>query len=336
MRDFFYSFRATCLFVGTVIGAGFATGEEIKLYFNGKGDGSVILSALVFSLMSLVFLLSAKAKEFKLPKFLDYFVRIIRFSVVCLSFVAMCSAGEKIVKDFIGINFGGAILFVLCLFFAEKSSGILANVNFFIVPVIATFTVIVYMLAGKNGIEIDSVSIFPAFLYASMNVFSGGIMLRRIGKNMSAKQSVMSAVLTFLIVGALMICIKKSIESEITSMPLVSVARKFGAGAFAFITVLLSIFTTLLSDVNIMYPEIKRIIKSERVAIFVFFAFAIISSFASFSEVVQKGYPLIGYSGVVYFTYAQITLFLSFLFKKRHERVHTSCKSAKYYGATHN
>lgn len=119
-------------------------------------------------------------------------------------------------------------------------------------------------------------------------------------------------------------------------MPLVSVARKFGVGAFAFITVLLSIFTTLLSDVNIMYPEIKRIIKSERVAIVLFLAFAIISSFASFSEVVQKGYPLIGYSGVVYFTYAQITLFLSFLFKKRHERVHTSCKSAKYYGATHN
>ena len=62
MRDFFYAFKSSCLFVGTVIGAGFATGEEIKLYFGGTDMGSVCLSALFFGVFSALFMIFGKIK----------------------------------------------------------------------------------------------------------------------------------------------------------------------------------------------------------------------------------------------------------------------------------
>ncbi len=336
MRDFFYSFRATCLFVGTVIGAGFATGEEIKLFFKGSGDGTVILSALIFATMSFCFMTLSKIRKLKLPKAVKTLARLVRFLAVCLSFVAMCSAGEKIVYDLFRLRFGGIIIATICLFFAGRESKILGNVNAFIVPVIAVFVMVVYLVADTTSLNFEKISFAPAFLYSSMNIFSGGIMLERIARDMSVKQSALSAVMNFFIVGALMLCIKKSIESEFSSMPLISVAQSSGVGLIAQIVVLLAVFTTMLSDASIIFPEIKKALRKENLAIAVFMAFSAVSSVASFSSVVEKGYPLIGYSGVVYFTYAVVCLLSrGFLFNKSNHGVHSACKGAKYNRTAH-
>lgn len=337
MRDFFYSFRASGLFIGTVIGAGFATGEEIKLYFTGCGDGSVLLSAFLFAVMSLVFMLLGKVKQIKLYKPIEICARIVRFFVIGLSFVAMCSAGEELVKTTLGIKFGGLILLTLCLFFAEKESKILAGINAVIVPIIAIFVITLFICAETDRIELGKVMIMPAFLYATMNIFGGGIMLKKLGKDMSAKQAVISAFITFIIIFVLMLCIKKSVEHDFSSMPLVSVAKGIGVELIAVIVVLLAIFTTMLSDLSIMLPEIKTVYAKEFVYIPIIYVIAFISGETSFSGVVQNGYPIIGYCGIVYLIYAAVVLFASrFLFDKGYNGVHSACKGAKYDGTAHN
>lgn len=337
VRDFLYSFRASGLFIGTVIGAGFATGEEIKLYFTGCGDGSILLSAFIFAVMSLIFLFFGKTTPVKLWKPLEIISRIVRFFVIGLSFFAMCSAGEELIERAFGIKFGGLMLLTACMFFAEKESKFLAGINAVIVPVIAVFVITVFIGAETDVLTLNRAVFAPSFLYAAMNIFGGGIMLKKLGKDMNVKQAVISSIITFVIIFVLMLCIKKSVEHNFSSMPLIGVAKENGMEIIAVVVVLLAIFTTMLSDVSIMIPELKSVFKSDILYYTVLYLTALISGIATFTGVVENCYPMIGYCGVVYTIYAAISLFTrGFLFYKGNNGVHSACKGAKDDGATHN
>ena len=49
MRSFFRALRVAALFVGSVVGAGFATGQEVQLFFGGDGVTSLFVASLFMS-----------------------------------------------------------------------------------------------------------------------------------------------------------------------------------------------------------------------------------------------------------------------------------------------
>ncbi len=325
MRDFLYAFRASGLFIGTVIGAGFATGEEIRLYFMGESDLTVVLSAIFFGLLCTLFLSVGRKAPVKLPPLLNKSKDATSFLVVGISLVAMCSAAEKIVFDAFSLYGGGMATFFLCLMLAKRDNKMIAGVNAFLVPVIIVFTVAIYLACDTARIDIGGANAMPAFLYASMNIFSAGIMLEECGRDMTKRQIKLSAFLTTAIMLALMLCIKKTVEKTGDSMPMLSMANEVGLGVVCSIGVYLAVFTTMLSDVKIMLGGDKSYARG-LLRVGILCAIAFFGSAVCFSDVVREAYPVIGYCGVVSTAYATLRLFGGgLLFKKSNERIHSSC-----------
>ena len=329
MKDFFYAFQSSGLFIGTVIGAGFATGEEIRLYFNNLSDSTVILSSMIFGVFSLLFLLASKKQKPKIPKPLIVVWKIVKFIAVSISLIAMCSAAEEIIYAFLRLRFGGVIIFIVCMLLGEKENSVIAGINALIVPVIVIFITAVYIKGGNKVVEIGKIDFAPALVYSAMNIFGGGLMLDKIGKDMSVKQIVYSTIISFFIMCAMMLCIKKTVESNALSMPLLRVAMDNGMAYIGGIIVIFAIFTTMLSDVNIISCDLKDMAIKKWIRSGLLCALCGVGICVNFSSVVNSLYAYIGYCGVVYVIHATVRLFSrDFLFDKNHYRVHKSGKGA--------
>lgn len=326
MRDFFCSVKASALFVGTVIGAGFATGEEIKAYFCGANLITVIISALIFATSSGIFLFSGKVKELSFPRWLKVVGKTCKIFCVFISLFAMVTAAEEIFFYVLKLHGGGLLTTILCWLLVQKRREGIGIVNLLIVPVIIIFVVVV--LFKNEGFDTSgNLKIIPAFLYACMNLFGAGMMMREEGSKMSVKQILWSAVLSFLAVGLLMVAVRIIVEHGIGSMPLLQVAKNRGVGLLACIVIYLAIFTTLLSDIAILLPDIKKMIKKDKLSVCPLIMTSLLANFFDFSFVVQTFYPIIGICGVFYLGYAiRLTfgVFSQFFLNKCDYGVHSS------------
>ncbi len=337
MKDFFCAFKVSGLFIGTVIGAGFATGEEIRLYFRGQNDLTVVLSALVFALFCALFLFASKKKKPPLKKWIKVVWETAKFLCAGISLIAMCSACEQIIFDATKFRSAGVWLFVVCLFLGNKQNSVLAFINAVIVPLIVIFIIGVYIGADTESLRVATPKLLPAFLYSAMNIFGGGIMLDRMGKVMTAKQILYCTAISFAMMCMLMLCIKKVVETNTLSMPLLCVSKDEGMVFSGVSVVLLAVFTTMLSDVSIMYESLSGVACKKSIRMSVLCVFCVVGVCANFSEIVSTLYPVISYCGVVYILYATVRLIAGdFLFDKYHNCIHCSCQSAKNYGAGHD
>lgn len=324
MRDFFCAFKSSCLFVGTVIGAGFATGEEIKLYFGNTGIGSVCLSALFFGIFSALFMFSGKTNGVKKTKIVTKVWEVISIIAVLISFLGMVTAVEELIFDCFCFRGGGFLTTILCYMIVRKQRS-LGVLNSVIVPIIIALLFAVFIKSGENDETFGKIAVIPSFLYATMNIFTAGMMVKREGRDMSTKQIMISALITTFLVGVLLVCIKITIKHSIDSMPVLSIAKTVGLGACASIVIYLAILTTLLSDVALLIPQFKNIFKSELLIVFFFCALIFCTKFIGFSKIVAIGYPVIGVIGVVSLVYTLITV-RKFFLDKRNDSVHSACK----------
>lgn len=324
MKDFLISAKHSAVFVGTVIGAGFATGEEIKLYFSGCSILSVVISALVFSSLLALFLYVGKIGFLKIKRF-TVVLRIIKVGAVLISVIAMGAAAEDVVWGILGIKGGGVLTLVATFTLALSGSKSLGIVNSIAVPLIVVFIVCIFIRVD-TGVDISGkTSIVSAVGYASMNIFCGGMVVSRSGKEMSSKQIWVSSGFTFLAVSTLMVCIKLCIGSGVGSMPLVGVARNVGLETVAEVVVYLAVFTTMLSNVSLIYRDVKKVLRYD-LGVLVFLVFTVTLSLKiGFSQIVQTGYPVVSFCGVAYVIYALVSLVLQkSFFNKCDDGVHAS------------
>ena len=290
---------------------------------------------MIFALFCALFLFASKKKKPPLKKWMNNVGEIAKFACAGISLIAMCSASEQIISSVIGFKSVGVWLFVICLYFGDKENRILAIINAFLVPIIVVFIIGVYIGAKTTPLDLVKPTVLPAFLYSAMNMFGGGIMLDRMGCKMTTKQICYATLLSFVFMCVLMLCIKKIVETNMLSMPLLCVAKDEGNIFSGISVIMLAIFTTMLSDVSIMY-ETMKMVRKKWMRIIVLCVFCAIGVWADFSKIVSALYPVISYCGVVYIAHATVRLFAGdFLFNKYNDSIHTSSQSAKEYGAGH-
>ena len=329
MREFFYAFRSSAVFVGTVIGVGFATGEEIKVYFGSGSLFSVILSAFFFGVMSTIFMLFGKVEPLKVSKRMNKVASIIKIFVLMISFLAMTAGAEDILYFLTGFKGGGILTFFACYFILKNRYDNLKILNLVIVPIIFILLICVFIKVEyvyKNGKN----EILSSFLYATMNVYSAGMIISEEGKKMSIKQIIMSSMFTTIIIGGLMVCIKLIVNFSFGEMPLLIASKNVGCGTIAGIMIYLAIFTTMLGDIVLIHPQLKNYFKKDVFVLSLFCVAIILAGVIGFSQIVERGYPIIGVCGAGYLVYAVLSLMLSrskFLFKKSNKCVHSSGKS---------
>lgn len=326
--------------IGTMIGAGFASGKEIYLFFGcyGKqGLYGILLSCFLTSLFIYkMFLLLSKHEitsyydflqlllgKFSHSTFLIQVVQaIINLFLLISFFIMVAGFGAYFSQEFsFAPIFGCLILALLCFFtFRKTISGIL-KANTLLIPLLILFICFlgiknIPFLQNYNGIAMMNCSsgnwIIDAILYSSYNsilLFPILITLRNYIKE--KKACLFLAIDTFTIFSLLSLCIFTLLFRLQTPIDNLEIPMLFVANSFGLIyqygyglIILVSIFTSAISA---GYSFLQNF-KNPKAYCFMTFAICLVSIFVSpfgFSSLVSVLYPLFGYLGLL-----QISLLL--------------------------
>jgi len=172
------SFRIGAAFIGTVIGAGYASGQEIMQFFSifgSYGFITLILSGFIFFIAAnSVFKISNNLKVYdynsfvsklcgkKIGLFYDFIITLFLFLGTSIMFSGSC----EVFKAFFNIPkmVGIIIICLLTLLAVFKSLEGLLNVNSIIVPVISSvviFTAFSFLRENSTWQIFDSINIAP-------------------------------------------------------------------------------------------------------------------------------------------------------------------------------
>ena len=286
------AFAYSATFICTIIGAGFASGREIALYFGTLAYPWVLVSAGVLSALAFVFLevgriSDGKPSEFLLGKYayvLDGFIVVSNFIVI----IAMVAGADFIVYDAFGVSFGGVITAIFALTIATRLDK-LKLVNTVLLPVIIVFVTLLFF--NTKAIFGGEASLARPVLYASLNISAGGLILSKCPA-ISRKNSVACAVIIFALLAFLMSAEYFVVRIAPSDMPVLSFARSLHLGAFAQIFIYIAIFTTLASSLTLASGYSTR-----RGALIIFIACPL--ALVGFARFVNFTYPAIGVGGAV-------------------------------------
>lgn len=324
------SFRIGAAFIGTVIGAGYASGQEIMQFFSIFGTYgfiTLLLSGFIFFITAnSVFRISDNLKAYdynsfvsrlcgkKIGFFYDFIITLFLFLGTSIMFSGSC----EVFKAFFNIPkvAGIIIICILTLLAVFKSLEGLFNVNSIIVPVISSvviFTAFSFLKKNNIGQIFDSINItsevspFKAFFfmifYCSYNLVLSLGVLSAFPKDIKSKKVLMLGafiggyvlmILAFLL-NSLILLHMPQILNE--SMPMLYITKSFHP-YFKYALALCiwgEIFSTAVSDVFSLANRISEKKKYSYKAVCTLIVLCSIPlSLFDFKSLVAFFYPLFG------------------------------------------
>lgn len=309
------------IYIGSIIGAGFATGREIMLYFGGKGILSGAVAGLLMGILCGLFLRSAKSFA-KLKNSKSAFLRgicvVVKVALwLCTlaSFVCMVSGCEEIISKTYGIANAGLWTGVFVCFLGICEMSVARKLNAIIVPLIILLLIILFA-QGEKAADIQF-SAKSAIGYCGMNIMTGGYIIAEQEESFNAKQTIfISAVSGIIFALCIAMVYAISIKYKDASMPIWEFAKDRGMSSLSGLIIYLAIFSTLISCAKLVCQE-NSAIKIPRIFSVAFLIiFSLIALRFDFSTIVGISYPIIGYVGIVY-TCFMLLLPIIYAMKKR-------------------
>lgn len=316
------------LIIGSVVGAGLASGQEIAVFFSSAGKFSYVLIFLVSIFLYLVLknlmILSKRAKTNNIKeinrilfknsyKFFDLFLLIGLFIFITANIAGINEIGTIIFKN---INF--PILSILSIFFSLfivlLGISAIKKVNLILMPIVIIFIfyVSIKSLFLKDFICSELLSDFCSFklvfkyiclglFYVSYNmVFSSSLIFEK-SKEFSKKQiKINSFVISISLISLIFIVNLVMLKvSPSTNLPLLYNAflidKSLGL-IFGFV-LWFSILTSLISSLYVLINAFKF---NKFVFSCVILTAGFIFSFFGFSKIVSIVYPLQGLIGFIF------------------------------------
>ena len=321
-------FTIVLVIIGALIGAGFASGQEIYSFFYSYGAIGLIGIIITCILISIIIYKSLKIicknKIHDYDEFLKIFIKnskvtkvinIIINILLLVTFYIMIAGFGAYFEQEIGIYkiVGSAILAgMTSIVFFTSVKGVL-KVSEYIVPILIIFVVIIGAinlvtinpegenLITKKGWLLSSVT------YCSYNMILLIPTLISLRKQITKQNNIKYiAILSgiFMIIMSIMIfmlLMKCDVEISTLEMPIVYIVRRFFPAfkpIYAFI-ILSSIFTTAISiGIGLLQNISKNKSSYTQFVIFMCITSLLVSNFG-FSKLVNFVYPLFGYLGIL-------------------------------------
>lgn len=284
--------KAVALFIGTVVGAGLASGKEIAVYFNGLNPLTTIFSGVFLGFFCALFMFAGKNNFLFYPKWFRFITVVC--SVITLS--AMCAGAESLIKPV--VPFGGLIFTLLSIFIAFSGMKQIKLINTVMVPVIIIGIAILFIKNGETNLS-GAFSPFKPISYAALNLLIAGTLMADVGKTMTKKEIVLSGIISAIILSLMLFCLGCAVIGKDGEMPLYDVADKLGYGHIANALILLAIFTTMVSSAKIITDAISVKITSKVLSYFTCLVLCYPLSLLGFSALIAYGYPLVSVAGLV-------------------------------------
>ena len=309
------------IYIGSIIGAGFATGREIMLYFGGNGILSGIVAGILMGMLCGVFLWSSKSFA-RLKNSKNIFARCIFILIkialwICTlaSFVCMVSGCEEIISKTYGIANVGLWTGILVCFLGVCEMSVTRKLNTVIVPLIILLLIVLFAQGDKVAdMRFSAKSVIG---YCGMNIMMGGYIIAEQEESFSAKQTIfISAVSGIIFALCIAMVYTVSLKYSNASMPIWEFAKAHNMSSLSGLIIYLAIFSTLIGCTKLICQE-NSAVKIPRIFSVAFLIiFAILALKFDFSTIVGISYPIIGYVGIIY-TCFMILLQVVFAIRRR-------------------
>jgi len=321
-------FSIVLLIIGALIGAGFASGQEIYSFFYSYGIigliGIVITCILISITIYKSFKIILKNKINNYDEFLKVFIKnekvtkvinMILNILLLVTFYIMIAGFGAYFEQEMGINklIGSSILAIMsAIVFFTSVKGVL-KVSEYIVPILILSITIIgteNLIALNSGVQMPIIKkgwLLSSILYCSYNmilIIPTLISIRRqITKKSNIKYIVIIAGILMITMSIIlfMLLIKCNVDVSTLEMPIVYIVRTFFGKfkmLYAFI-ILASIFTTAIS---IGIGFLQNICSNKKCypqfVLFMCITSLLVSNFG-FSNLVNFIYPLFGYIGIL-------------------------------------
>lgn len=317
------------VYIGLVIGAGFASGREIFEYFNlsSRYDfAGIILAAVFFALIA--YITMHQSARFGTSDFDGFIQRtagraallvqlFMLLYMFCGFFVMMSGSGALISSTFsVHPRYGIFLLALICFVtFSFDITGIVV-INAVMVPVMIVGMVLLCISASLYGgvptfAALDSLSrnsLVSAACYVSYNTITVGAVLVPLAAKTERKTMLKAAVLGGSVLGILIFMVWSTLNiyySEIidSEMPLLDIAAVHGLGYEMTYTAVLfmALCTTAVSHGFGVLSKLKLKKRSDRILTSAALCLAAMP-FAriGFSDLIAKLYSAFGYIGIVW------------------------------------
>ncbi|SHH51810.1 Uncharacterized membrane protein YkvI [Caloranaerobacter azorensis DSM 13643] len=334
------------IYIGTVIGAGFASGQEIMKFFGVfgvKGFLGIIVSGILFSIIGSIILVSVYKNDLK--GYQDFLVSMFGnklssvFEIIILFFlfggycVMLAGSGAIFFERFhlsysIGIFIMGIATMVTFLFSIKGIS----IANQIIVPLllagIITMSMLVILKEGLvfsnyRGAEISITGnwLTSAVIYVSYNCISVLVVMSTLSSIIPNKTEAIKGglfgglcllVLAIFILIPLLILYTDVFHLE---LPMLKVAEYLGENGEKIYSLILwgAMFTTAIANGFGCIRRVSKIIKIDERLFSILFVFVTIPmAKIGFSRLISILYPLYGIIGIPIL----VSIILSFIFKK--------------------
>ena len=325
-------FTLTLVIIGALIGAGFASGQEIYSFFYSYGIVGLLGILITCGLISIIIYKSLKIicendinnyDEFlrifiKRPK-ITKIINIILNILLLVTFYIMIAGFGAYFEQELGINniIGSIILSVLTtLVFFTSVKGVL-KVSEIIVPLLVIFVIVIGAInlvtidTGINKLEWKNGWLISSLIYCSYNIILLIPTLISINKKIKKQSSIKyisilcGILMTTISIMLYMLLMKADVEISSLEMPIVYVIRRFFGRyrlMYAFI-ILASIFTTAISiGIGFLQNTCPNGKGYPQLVIFMCISSLLISKIG-FSKLVNFLYPVFGYLGIIQIFY---------------------------------
>jgi len=361
--DFRNAIKIASVYIGTVLGAGFASGQEMMkffAYYGYKGMIGLLLTGFMFALigwavLETIYHNGAKNyKEFINPIAGKVSGKILDWTVVFFMFVCFCAmfagSGALFQQRFHMPYQVGVLAMAICCYitFLFDVKGVIA-VNSILAPILLVGVLIVglYMWFFRSTSVISNiVQVFlvvrdnwfsSAIIYVSYNIITAVVVLTTLHKLITSKftarlGSFLAGIalgMIGLILGFVILVHYKDIQG--IEIPMLAIVMRYAKVVqYIYIIVLISaMFTTAVANGYGILSKLNiNKAKGGKVKLAFFISVAVVFSQIGFSNMVGKVYPIFGYIGIF-----QIILIMLYFAKLKWDELKAKVKgNVKYLG----
>ncbi len=322
------SIKAIFVIIGTIIGAGFASGQEIYSFFNiyqENGILGILISSFLIGIS--IYIILKKSSELKVNSYNELLEKsaisknikiILKFIInlfLLISFYIMVAGfGAYFKQEFIIPNILTAIIIlIICYITFMKNIEGIAKVNTIIIPVLIIIVIglgikcnIISSIskASMANMEVSGNWLISSIEYASYNTILLVPILLSL-KNYAEKNEKKISIITTIIFFTLSIIIyfiMFNMEGlENVEIPLVYIANKFGSiySIVYSIVVVSAIYTTMISAGYGFLNNCTKTKKSYKLLAIIICISAVFISNFSFAKLVNLTYPVFGLLGLI-------------------------------------
>ena len=281
--------------MGSVVGAGFATGQEVSLFFGEDGVIGLIVASLFMAACVFAFLnVGAKGRgaSGKLGVAVDTAVTLCSFAV----YAAMIAAAEELLAALTGRKGLSALLAVGMIFLSGERTASLSFLNLLAVPLMAA---IVAVVGVKSGGEVTG-GFHPisALCYGGMNLLFSGALLAKEGEGSTLGERVGASVVAGGVVFVMLFFMRRCVAGHDGDMPFLTAAEGVGMGMVAQASLLLAIVTTMAGCAYLATDRLAKFSGDRVFAAPMVTLLGILISGFGFAPIVRTAYPVVSYLGL--------------------------------------